>query len=506
VAGWLMSASAGSAFPARLVRQSEVAETAQPVSEPQPEVPSVGAVIGEKYQVERVLGNGAMGIVVAARHVLLGHAVAIKLLAGPHEARPASLKRFLREARAIAALASDHVVRLFDFGTSSNGAPFIVMQYLAGRDLEAEVRARGGPLSPTDAVDFVIQACAGLAAAHAQGIVHRDIKPSNLFLTRRSDGSPLVVVIDFGISKMATWLVEDGNLTSSQTTLGSPLYMSPEQIRDAKAVDLRTDIWSLGAVLWFLLSGKPAFAAGDASATIASVIADELMPLRRDAPNVSQALEEIVARCLQKKADFRYPSGADLARALAPHASTRGRELAAAIGLETNRGLHPRNFHREDTSLELQPPGATFATTTRGLVNDTASDRYARRATFRVAATLLGVAAVAALGFVFARVRFAAESIKFPVGARTETSQGSTAVIPAMSAPLRIVSPSIGGQPAERLVEQSNSTVRARPHSLSGYSAPKVAAPAMRSPGLSRDTSADAAGPSGTSDPLDMAK
>lgn len=221
-----------------------------------PKIPGPGEVLAEKYSISRVLGQGGMGCVVAARHLLLNQDVAIKFLP-PHGAQdPQFVKRFLREAQTAASIRSEHVVRVLDIGVLGDGVPYMVMEYLDGEDLGARVDA-GGPLSVGDAAEFTLQACEALAEAHAAGLAHRDIKPSNLFVTKRSDGSPLIKLLDFGIAKAQSSI--DGSLTATGAMMGSPSYMSPEQVRDSKTVDARTDIWPLGATLHELLTGAPPF-------------------------------------------------------------------------------------------------------------------------------------------------------------------------------------------------------------------------------------------------------
>src|SRR5438552_2214501 len=205
-----------------------------------------GTVLQGKYQVGRLLGRGGMGVVVAARHLLLDTDVALKFLL---TTEPGVVERFSREARAAARLQSEHVGRVLDVGALPDGSPFMVMEYLAGEDL-SQVLARG-PLSVTDAVDYLLQACEAIAEAHALGIVHRDLKPANLFLAQRAHGRSMVKVLDFGISR--------GGATASRLTLtgtgvlGSPQYMSPEQWTEARAVDARSDVWSLGVVLYEMI-------------------------------------------------------------------------------------------------------------------------------------------------------------------------------------------------------------------------------------------------------------
>jgi serine/threonine protein kinase len=277
-----------------------------------------GEVIAKKYRVADLVAVGGMGIIVAAEHLQLGQRVAIKVLL-PSEAEDAaqSVPRFLREARAAAALRSDHVVRIYDMGTLDSGLPFMVMELLAGQDLRRLVKTEG-PLQPEQAVDYLLQAADAIGEAHAVGIVHRDLKPSNLFMTRRSDGKALIKVLDFGISKSADPLA-DGALTTTRAMIGSPLYMSPEQIRDAKSVDGRTDIWSLGVILHELLSGRSAFRGESLPAICAAIAADPPASLGEVRTDVPPELEAVVLRCLEKDPARRYQSVGELRAALGGH-------------------------------------------------------------------------------------------------------------------------------------------------------------------------------------------
>ncbi len=275
-----------------------------------------GAVVGGKYLVERVLGRGGMGIVVAAQHLQLREPVALKFLHGEMAKKEAIVKRFTREAQAAARIKSEHVARVFDVGVHE-GAPFIVMELLAGSDLH-KLSAVRGPLPWSEAALYIAQACEAVAEAHLYGIIHRDIKPANLFLTRRADGSPLVKVLDFGISKMLGEV--DENLTATTDVLGSPLYMSPEQIESPRDVDGRTDVWALGAILYKLITGRAAFAAAPAASSHAKIVKDPPPPLRQQRPHVPPQLEALVLRCLDKDIKTRLQSAAELGRALAPFA------------------------------------------------------------------------------------------------------------------------------------------------------------------------------------------
>jgi eukaryotic-like serine/threonine-protein kinase len=289
-------------------------------------VPRVGAVVAGKYRIERKLGEGGMGLVVAASHLSLGGQVALKFLSSGDELRHEAVKRFTREAQSVARLKSEHIARVLDIGTVESGAPFIVMELLEGQDLQKFVR-KNGPLPIAEAVEFVLQAAEGVAEAHACGIVHRDLKPANLFLSHKADGTPFVRVLDFGIAKNTRANKEAGDvsLTVGNDVLGSPLYMAPEQIRNPKDVDPRADVWSLGAILYRLLTGRAAFEADNPSATLAMIVMEDPTPLRQLRSDAPPELEAVVARCLEKKLDQRFQSVDDLACALLPFAPVRPR-------------------------------------------------------------------------------------------------------------------------------------------------------------------------------------
>ncbi|HSY21023.1 MAG TPA: serine/threonine-protein kinase [Polyangiaceae bacterium] len=218
-----------------------------------------GQILDSRYRIERVLGAGGMGVVVAARNVHLDTRVALKLLLPEVLQNGEAVTRFAREARASARLQNEHVARVHDVGVLENGAPYMVMEYLEGEDLARRLETQG-PLSVRQAVDFVIQAGVAVAEAHAMGIVHRDLKPANLFCTTRMDGQPLIKVLDFGISKViGAGAGASGAITRTAATMGTPHFMSPEQVVDAKSVDPRTDIWSMGVILFVLLTQQVPF-------------------------------------------------------------------------------------------------------------------------------------------------------------------------------------------------------------------------------------------------------
>ncbi|MBV9949857.1 MAG: serine/threonine protein kinase, partial [Myxococcales bacterium] len=260
-----------------------------------------GTVLAGKYRVERLLGEGGMGWVVVATHLQLEQRVAVKFMrASEATSGSEAVARFLREARAAARIQSDHVARVSDFGTLESGAPYLVMEYLEGQDLEALLGVRGA-LPVELAADYALQACEGLAEAHAAGIVHRDLKPANLFLARRTNGSIRVKLLDFGISKLAASGAPDAAMTSTQALMGSPLYMAPEQMRSSKNVDARADIWSMGVILYEMLGGRPPFDGETLPAVCARIMTEPPADLRAVRPDLPPTLAAVVMKCLEKQ-------------------------------------------------------------------------------------------------------------------------------------------------------------------------------------------------------------
>ncbi len=276
-----------------------------------------GDVLAEKYRVERVLGVGGVGVVVSATHVTLGQRVALKFLRRSAAEDPDAVERFLREARAVVRLKSQHSIRVLDVGTLDTGVPYMVMELLDGSDF-ADILEKRGRLPVTEAVAYVLQACEALAEAHAAGVVHRDLKPENLFMTKGVDHRPLVKVLDFGLVKEMNQPTggDTGRSLTGALAMGTPAYMSPEQIKSTRDVDPRTDIWSMGAVLYELLSGRLPFEAQSLPELIAAIVRDPPRPLGEIAPHVPEGLVAVVARCLEKNPADRYPKIAKLAAAL----------------------------------------------------------------------------------------------------------------------------------------------------------------------------------------------
>jgi eukaryotic-like serine/threonine-protein kinase len=277
-----------------------------------------GDVLAGKFRIERILGQGGMGVVVAATHIQLDERVALKFLLPEALSNPEAVARFAREARAAVKIKSEHVARVSDVGTLDSGSPYMVMEYLQGQDLSDWVRDRGA-MPVADAVEFVLQACEALAEAHVLGIVHRDLKPANLFVTMRADGTPCIKVLDFGISKFtAPGSSSDMGMTKTATVMGSPLYMSPEQMSSTRDVDARADIWAIGVILYEIISGHVPFEA-ETMPQLCGMILQEAPPsLRSLRPDVPVGLEAVILRCLAKDRAARFASVAELAAALAP--------------------------------------------------------------------------------------------------------------------------------------------------------------------------------------------
>jgi serine/threonine-protein kinase len=292
-----------------------------------------GEILDGKYRVERVLGAGGMGVVVQAEDIGLDHKVAIKLLLPEMLSNPKAVGRFAREARNAVRIKGEHMTRVLGVGTLATGAPYMVMEFLEGCDLHQLLQQRG-PLPIDEAIDFVLQACVVAAEAHALGIVHRDFKPSNLFCVRGVDGRFSVKVLDFGISKVTR--VDDSSslvhLTNTTGLLGSPFYMSPEQLMAPYAVDRRTDIWALGIIVHELLTGSVPFPGTTLPEVTIRIHTGPPVPLRQARPDAPEGLQSVVARCLEKDREKRYANVGELALALLPFGSRRAIAWVDRIG------------------------------------------------------------------------------------------------------------------------------------------------------------------------------
>lgn len=279
-----------------------------------------GDVLLGKFRIERVLGRGGMGFVVAVRHVELDELFAMKLMHAEMLSHGEAVERFVREAKAAARLKSEHVARVHDVGRLETGAPYMLMEHLVGDDLSGLLDKRGA-LPVREAAQYVLQACEAIAEAHGHGIVHRDLKPGNLFLTGRANGTPCVKVLDFGISKKIDPATKFGpTLTVTGAFMGSPAFMSPEQMLNGKLVDTRSDIWALGAILYELTTGALPFHGETMTELVARVMNEPVTPPSVLRPEISPAFDEVVLTCLQKKTVRRYQSIEELMAALHPFA------------------------------------------------------------------------------------------------------------------------------------------------------------------------------------------
>ncbi len=380
-------------------------------------VPASGDVIAGRYSVEGVIGTGGMGVVLAAVHAELGHHVAIKVL---RQRSSASVERFRREARVVAKLQSEHVARVTDFGQLDDGSPFVVMDLLEGRDLEEELRDRG-PLPITEAVDHVLSACEALAEAHASGIVHRDIKPKNLFLARGVGGKTVLKVLDFGLAKVDP--LAGASVTRTEDIFGSPAYMAPEQMKSARDVDARADIWALGVTLFELLAGKPPFDAGSVPETCALVLREPAPSIRIARPDVGGVLARVIERCLEKDPNARFSSILSLVQRLETFGSPQHEGLAkrveAIAAMPRSERLRPittsltpmtpkrvelptlPSTESQELSVEVKTTGGQSG----GPLSTTAPSPRSRALVLTVAAVL---AAAVAAGFVAVNRRAAA--------------------------------------------------------------------------------------------------
>jgi eukaryotic-like serine/threonine-protein kinase len=348
----------------------------------------IGATVVGKYRIDRIVGKGGMGIVAQAMHLQLGQPVAMKFLLPEVRGDQQIVQRFVREAQAAAQLRSEHVARVIDVGALENSAPYMVLEYLDGTDLAHFPRSQ---LTVGATVDLVLQACEALAEAHALGIVHRDIKPGNFFVTRGADGGLLLKVLDFGISKVPA---ANSELTGSHTVIGTPVYMSPEQMRSPRAVDHRSDIWSLGVVLYELLQGAPPYRDDAFLAMAIKVVNDPLPALSVRLPG---DLDQIVYRCLEKNPAKRFQTVAALAHALSKYAQS---ETQAAISVQRTKHLvGPTTPHvpvePDSTRSEARPSTLSGSVTARTVP---LHKRIPRRRPIAVLVVAAGIVALAVAG------------------------------------------------------------------------------------------------------------
>jgi serine/threonine protein kinase len=399
-------------------------------------------VLAGKYRVERRLGRGGMGVVVSAHHLQLDERVAIKLMLPEVTQNGEAVARFMREARAAAKIKSEHVCRVSDVGVLDGGQPYMVLEYLVGEDLGAIV-ASAGRLPVADAVEYVLQACEAIAEAHALGIVHRDLKPSNLYLTHRVDGTPVVKVLDFGISKVSPPAGDssgspgssDGAMTRTAALMGSPLYMSPEQMTSSRDVDARSDIWSLGVILYELLSGVPPFQAVSLPQVCALILQGDYPPLRSRTADVPEAVSAVIARCLAKDRSERFASVAELAAALTDFAPPRARVSLDRIRASLRTVSAPSSGARAE-SAPGPSTGASSPTApssgTQASWGETAAPRNRRGlGLVTLGAVLLGALVLGGIFVANFRKAPASPALPASAGAPEKTSVEASPAVPA---------------------------------------------------------------------------
>jgi serine/threonine-protein kinase len=310
------------------------------VTAPKPEEesrfdPLVGAVLADRYQIVRRIGEGGMGAVYEAKHTVIGKRVAVKVLLEKFLAKSDFVARLLQEARLASSIGHEHIVDVTDFGTTSDGRSFVVMEFLDGESL-AELAMREAPLPIERSLGIARQVASALGAAHAKGIYHRDVKPENIYLVRRGDAD-FVKVVDFGISKAVKPGGDEGGegyrLTHTGLLLGTPLYMSPEQARGEEDLDHRVDIWALGVLMYECLTGEVPFRASNYLGIISQVLTHKPTPPSKLRPElgISDAVEAVVMRAMEKDRALRYRTMADLEH-----------DLERLLAGDQNVGMVPR--------------------------------------------------------------------------------------------------------------------------------------------------------------------
>jgi serine/threonine protein kinase len=399
----------------------------------------IGELIAGKYVVERVIGEGGMGVVVAARHLELDQRVAIKCLLSEIAEQGMAAERFRREARAAAKMRGEHVCRVLDVGTLENGVPFMVMEYLEGWDLASELDRRGS-LPAEEAVGYVLEACEALAEAHTNGIVHRDLKPANLFLESRADGTRRVKVLDFGVSKslLDVGAAGQGALTKTSSLVGSPLYMSPEQLDSARDVDGRADVWALGIVLHELIAGATPFTGDTIPQLVAAVLHDQPIALSSVRPDVSRELDAIVMRALEKRRAERFSTVGELAEALLPF----GPIGATGTVRRVARLLDPSGMHKTQRAGSGSSPRPVAAPSSATAATPMSWGTQAKRQQAKRLWGVLGV--LLALGCVFGLWRFRMSDAEHERAASPAAAAAGNTITPsAVSAPAPDPTPAI---------------------------------------------------------------
>ncbi len=419
-----------------------------------------GDLVDGRYRIESYLGGGGMASVYRATHIVLEQSVAIKVISPQIRELPGMAQRFLREARAATQLKSEHVARVTDVGTMPDGAPYMVMEFLDGRDLDAIVES-GEDLPVQDAVDYVLQACEALAEVHGLGIVHRDLKPANLFLTKGADGLSCVKLIDFGISRTDSPLSPKdlSSLTQPETVMGSPRYMSPEQMESATKADSRSDIYGVGAVLYELLTRKAPHE-GDTFLDIyaAATLGPPVSPsaIRADVPT---ELGEVILRCLRIDPNERYLDAADLAFALAPFGPegslARADVIARILEAARSRG-------REGTGAGNESVSGAEDSRVRRRVSASAHELRKRRN--RRSAVAVAVAALAFVGLALGgRALYTEGHANGVASAGTTSLTAANAPPPVVDPPTTRAAAPVPPRPAAPTTRANTSPARTAP-------------------------------------------
>ncbi len=448
-----------------------------------------GEILDGKYRVDRVIGVGGMGVVVAATHVHLNTQVALKFLLPETLSDSKIVERFVREARAAVQIQSEHVARVSDVGTLPGGAPYMVMEYLEGQDL-ADTLTKNGAIPVVQAVSYILQACEAVAEAHSLGIVHRDLKPANLFLVRRQRREPIVKVLDFGISK--TNDPASLNLTKTASLMGSPYYMSPEQMKSARDVDARSDIWALGVILFELVTGVPPFQGETITELVVSVTQGHVPAIHDLRPEVPAGVVALISRCLQREPKNRYADVGELAKALVPFGPPRSdvslERILRILGATTMSG-RPMAF---DTEGESAPTaGKTALDATAGAwSNSKNSSRSPRTVPILIGVAVIAVVATAGIIWRVTAGSSHTSATSAPAVSAPALPPAATMVEPISSAPLALkptapaVVSALPVQPEVTAVTAAN-PVKALPKRTSASTKPmpqKTAAPAAPAP------------------------
>ena len=435
-----------------------------------PEHIRVGDLLAGKYRVERLHRRGALGLTLEALHTQLGQRVAVRLLAADPKGHPEAAARFLRGARSAVQYQNEHTARIVDVGSLGSGAPYIVTELLVGSDLRKVLRVRD-TLPVPEAVDYILQACEGLADAHAHNFVHRNMKPTNLFLTRR-DGQRRIAVLDFGVSEDPLSDIAI-NLGSTLGAVSALAYLASEQIRQPATVDSRADIWALGAMLYEMLTGSLLHDAQTTPELLAMIVADAPTPVSHLRPEISAELEAIVLRAVAKDREARFSTLAEFAEELKPFASEEGAESVERIS---------KALGRRATSLPPAMPGA--AARSRAIVHvarppqpaaapaapAVAPAPRARNRWAELALTGAALAAAGAIG-VFAAVHTMERALADAIAPRTVVADLS----PALPAPTQTVA--AAAAPVTAAVQAPAATVAVAPPAPAAQTTPAAAAP-----------------------------